>query len=69
MISTTQGTHATSSDTGFDHSDDASGEAFSHETEVSPAHRTTSVEDGVSVEMHVELAHEVSCFRETLAYI
>ena len=55
----TQDTHATSPDTGVDLGDDASEEAFQHETEGSPARRATPAE--------AELLHDVKQFLEPLS--
>ena len=39
MRSTTQGTHVTELDIGYDHGDDVSGQSSPHQTEHFPAHR------------------------------
>ena len=62
----TQDINATSPDTDFHRADNGLGEASSHGTECSPAHRATPVEAGVSKQVHADLVLELNCVRETL---
>ena len=63
----TQGTHATSPDTGYGHDDDAFEATAPRGTGGSHAHRATPVEVGVTVQAHAELVEEVKDLREKLS--
>ena len=66
MSSQTQGTLATSPDTGIDHGGDAVAVSSQHGTVGSLACLATPVAVGVSAADHVNLVREVNSLRETL---
>ena len=66
VSSRTQGTLATSPDTGIGHCDDVVAEASPHGTEGPLAHREAPVAVGVSAEAHAEVVQELKCVRETV---
>ena len=65
----TQGSHATSSDTGIDLCDDAASEVFPHGTVSALARRATQERVDVSVHAHEDLVSEVAQLRESFAHV